>query len=372
MKWHSIVTLLTIVLSVIYSIFSATLLLAENSPGHSHHDSADTLKIYQFDNAMLPRIDGDPSDWGMVPHSYRYGTEMLMYVERDWNRDGMPAPVDTSDFSCSVTVGWSAGMNALYFLYEAYDDYWDFREPGQHNDMFEICLDADCSGGEFVFTESGSRVRAPNSHAQAYHIFTPSEGKSDVYIWNCPAWIGKPPYSLFVCKSEAGHGESGRLVMECMITPFDLVTYDGPRFSAVSELTEGEVIGLSWLIADWDGPGKTRDLPCLSHDIRMVHNADFLRPFLLMPKEKGSEEQPEAYFTFSIISHESKTVAFTDRSTGDIASRQWDFGDGATANSRHPVHSFDDESMYRIVTLTVTGPRGTDTYEAVCEVLFKP
>ena len=45
------------------------------------------------------------------------------------------------------------GMNRLYFLYEAYDDFWDFgrveesMKNGYQNDIFEIALDADLSGG---------------------------------------------------------------------------------------------------------------------------------------------------------------------------------------------------------------------------------
>ena len=37
---------------------------------------------------------------------------------------------DPKDLDIKVKVGWVKGLNRLYFLYEAYDNYWDFAEPG--------------------------------------------------------------------------------------------------------------------------------------------------------------------------------------------------------------------------------------------------
>jgi len=54
------------------------------------------------------------------------------------------------------------------------------------------------------------------------------------------------------------------------------------------------------------------------------------------------------------------TVHFTDLSTGDITTWSWDFGDGATSTERNPAHTYTDSGIYT-VSLTVTGPGGTDT-----------
>jgi len=53
-------------------------------------------------------------------------------------------------------------------------------------------------------------------------------------------------------------------------------------------------------------------------------------------------------------------VAFTDQSTGTISSWSWDFGDGTSSRVQHPVHVYTLPDRYK-VTLTVTGPGGTDT-----------
>ncbi len=44
---------------------------------------------------------------------------------------------------------------------------------------------------------------------------------------------------------------------------------------------------------------------------------------------------------------------------GAIASHAWDFGDGATSSAQHPSHVYREGGLYT-VTLTVTGPTGTD------------
>ncbi|MFA5267441.1 MAG: PKD domain-containing protein [Methanoregula sp.] len=53
-------------------------------------------------------------------------------------------------------------------------------------------------------------------------------------------------------------------------------------------------------------------------------------------------------------------VQFYDRSTGYPTTWAWDFGDGATANVKNPVHTYAATGNYT-VTLTVTNDLGTDT-----------
>ena len=58
---------------------------------------------------------------------------------------------------------------------------------------------------------------------------------------------------------------------------------------------------------------------------------------------------------------DSVTVKFTDLSTGVITSRLWNFGDStAFDTTKNPVHTFTKPGSYT-VTLTVTGPGGTNS-----------
>ncbi|HDY88618.1 MAG TPA: PKD domain containing protein, partial [bacterium] len=79
------------------------------------------FKIFQFPRTMIPRIDGRTDDWNIVGKEYTYCTDLL-----DGTKGGHGKTIDTTDIDVKVRVGWVKDLNRLYFLYEAYDDYWDF------------------------------------------------------------------------------------------------------------------------------------------------------------------------------------------------------------------------------------------------------
>jgi PKD repeat protein len=54
------------------------------------------------------------------------------------------------------------------------------------------------------------------------------------------------------------------------------------------------------------------------------------------------------------------TVQFTDQSSGSVNSWYCDFGDGTSSSSHNPQHVFSSPGTYT-VSLTVTGPNGSDT-----------
>jgi PKD repeat protein len=54
------------------------------------------------------------------------------------------------------------------------------------------------------------------------------------------------------------------------------------------------------------------------------------------------------------------SVTFTDQSSGEIESWQWDFGDGGTSTAAQAVWTYQLPGTYS-VSLTVTGPGGSDT-----------
>lgn len=136
-------------------------------------------KIYQFPENMIPRIDGNSDDWSGFPDEYVVGTDQL------WDDSKHYSEVDPKNLDVKVKVAWVKGLNRLYFLYEAYDDYWDFSLPGLHNEIFELVVDGDLSGGPFIVEQHPNPVpdkmetyfAFQGAHAQNYHIFTPAVGK---------------------------------------------------------------------------------------------------------------------------------------------------------------------------------------------------
>ena len=82
----------------------------------------------------------------------------------------------------------------------------------------------------------------------------------------------------------------------------------------------------------------------------------------------GSSNPPIAAFTADPKSGPAPlTVRFTDNSSGNITSRQWKFGDGSGSSEQNPTHTYNDPGTYT-VTLTVSGPDGTDSAQETIEV----
>ena len=232
-----------------------------------------TFKIFQFPANMIPRIDGNPDDWTVVPDSFVIGTEQLT------DDNGLYDQPEPDNLDIRVRIGWVRGMNRLYFLYEAYDNYWDFSQPGLHNDTFEVVVDGDASGGPLIDKghremwipeEVGEaratpddRISVPEAnwaihgvHAQNYHIFAPAEGKDWTLAWGVQSWIKELPYANAVCSYDFRPGESGKLILEFWITPFDYAGPEGPQRAVESVLSENKIIGLSFAVIDYDDVNK--------------------------------------------------------------------------------------------------------------------
>ncbi|MFC1926726.1 PKD domain-containing protein, partial [Chloroflexota bacterium] len=57
-------------------------------------------------------------------------------------------------------------------------------------------------------------------------------------------------------------------------------------------------------------------------------------------------------------------VQFTDQSTGNVVSWEWDFGDGGTSTEQNPLHTYAAGGVYT-VSLTATNPAGSNTQTKV-------
>ncbi|GAC1651620.1 MAG: hypothetical protein NVS9B15_11940 [Acidobacteriaceae bacterium] len=333
------------------------------------------LKVFQFPADKIPRIDGDSADWSMVPESYAI---TLAQMHDDEHKHAAP---DTKDLDVKVKVGWVKGLNRLYFLYEAYDNYWDFADPGLHNDTFEVVVDGDRSGGPLIprfrnnldiTDEWDAHFSMHGVQAQNYHIFTPSEGKEWALAWGCQPWDKDLPYANHAQKYNFKPGEAGKYVLEFYITPFDYAGCEGPQRAVESEMTENKLIGLSWAIIDYDGSadGKNNGFWNLSAEHTMYGQANFLRTFRLMPLEPQLKKPIEARWSFKVMDMKRRLVAFQDESIGTVTSWKWDFGDGSDSGDQFPVHQYKAPGEY-VVVLYVEGPSGKSRLSKIWDVTLR-
>jgi len=333
------------------------------------------FKIFQFPANAMPRIDGKTDDWEIFPKEYVIGTDQLSDTV-----GGRGTNIDRKDLDVQVRVGWVKGLNRLYFLYEAYDDFWDFSKTDLHNDIFELVVDGDLSGGPFIkqmhpfskLSKEEAHFRFHGVQAQNYHIFTPAEGKDWAMVWGCQPWIRELPYANAAYSYNFQHGQSGKLTLEFWITPFDYAPYEGPDRAVVSQLKEDSLIGLSWSILDYDDEKATRfeSFWNLSHKTTMYGNASDLCAFRLMPLESRFRKPVEAEWSFTVVDMSRRLVAFQDLSYGKINSWNWDFGDEQSSTEQHPVHKYGKAGEY-VVTLRVEGPEGKARRSKVWDVVLK-
>lgn len=336
----------------------------------------EVFKIFQFPADQIPRIDGDTNDWNQVPDSYVIGTDQLV------DDNGKQQATNASTPKIRVRVGWVKGLNRLYFLYEADDDYWDFADPGLHNDTFELVVDGDLSGGPLIERFSPARnilgpwetyLSQQGVQAQNYHIFTPAAGKDWCLAWDAAQWLKELPYANAAQKYHFQPGEPGHYVLEFWITPFDYAGAEGPARAVESQLVENKIIGLSFAVIDYDDAhsGETNNgFWNLSRHHTMYGNADYLCPFQLMPLEPAPGKQPQAQWSFQVMDTDRRRVAFKDLSTGKINSWHWDFGDDEASTEPNPLHEYKAPGHY-VVVLDVAGPAGQSRRSKVWAVVLK-
>lgn len=355
---------------VILILFS---LLSTSLTSFSQVDS--TLKIFQFPADKIPRIDGNTDDWSFVPDAYAIGNDQLTDDEKKH------ASLDPKNLEVKVKVGWVKGLNRLYFLYEAYDDYWDFSRTDLHHDIFEIVVDGDQSGGPLI-EQFHPNPELKNSwdayfnfhgvHAQNYHIYTPAEGQDWCLAWGSQPWIKELPYANAAYSYNFRPGESGKLILEFWITPFDYAGPEGPVRAVESVLKEERNIGLSWAIIDFDDVNAkgNNGFWNLSRHHKMYGDASLLRTFKLMPLEPQFMKKIDAQWSFSVLNLEKRVVSFQDKSIGKITSWNWDFGDGKNSSEQDPIHTYEKAGRY-IVTLNIDGPDGKSRRAKVWDVAVK-
>ena len=114
-----------------YLVLAGWIVFAQLASADAHHPKGVNYKIFQFSEAAIPTIDGDPSDWNVVPDSYMIDGSHLMDTVM-----GKGTNLDPEDLAVEVRVGWSSETNRLYFLYKMYDDMHNFNF--ERGDIFEV------------------------------------------------------------------------------------------------------------------------------------------------------------------------------------------------------------------------------------------
>jgi hypothetical protein len=191
--------------------------------------------------------------------------------------------------------------------------------------------------------------------------------------WNAATWTKELPWANAAYAYSFKPGESGKLVLEFWITPFDYAGPEGPQRAVESILRENKIIGLSFAIMDYDDVDRrgSNAFWNLSRHHTMYGDASELCAFRLMPLEPQFQKPIEAQWSWEAVDMGRRLVSFKDLSVGKITSWKWDFGDGETSTEQNPVHVYKEGKPIGAVVLEIEGPAGRSRRSKVSDIQLR-
>jgi len=314
---------------------------------------------FQFPDDRLPTIDGDLTDWEIVGDAYAQDTYGLIEYNRHLGRN-----YNLHDMDVRVRTGYNAHTNRLYVAVEYWDDFHNFdrvvRVPNRTNpgndDIFELVVDGDNSGGDFI---DGLDPRRMSTHTQNYHIYTHERDGEHVWVWGPQHWLGEAPYAQWASSYPDVHGSAGLSILEFYVTPFNYAHAEGPGLSARAQLAVGDTIGLDYALLDRDDDEpQVVKFWALADTVDMYRNADFLPDFVLAPLEARLAALPLVDFRSRAPgATDPRAVQFANLSAGEGNTYRWDFGDGEVSTEKEPLHRYRQPGRYT-VTLEAQNAQG--------------
>ena len=194
-------------------------------------------------------VDGDGSEWQLLPRQYYLTHDDL----KETVKGGFDNP-NPSSLAVKVVIGWSPVTNMIYIFEERFDDHSNARlTADDRNEHLEFGIDADHSGGRFMFHDTDVDPARWDGHlAQNYRYYLNRE--DPLWHWGSATWADKPPYADIGWSFHGTVGGEGLQTVEIAVTPFDDLNSEGIDQSVVHTLAAGEIIGLVFAVKDSDNP----------------------------------------------------------------------------------------------------------------------
>jgi len=223
----------------------------------AHKPEGELFFVVQFPDNLAPTMDGDVSEWAVVPElPYTIANDRL-YSPNKGIQDVGRGEMDPSDYNARYIVGWNNNLNKLYFMEEIFDDvHTTDREDAIRvwtDDDWEIYFNPDHSGPEDLNVD-GEPI---NSFAFSLAV-PPIEG---LYHYVEPladlAWYADGTDMIQYGWSFTGaqFGE-GTYFYEVALTPLLSMPRDNPTLAAstVMDMEEGDILHITMINADIDAP----------------------------------------------------------------------------------------------------------------------
>ena len=223
------------------------------SIGSAHQPEGEIFFVVQFPDAWVPTIDGESSDWDIVPENYAIGIDKL--YDPSQFQEAERGGADVSDMNITHRVGWNDNFNKLYFATTVFDNVHntDRADPGPFykDDALEVEVNMDHSAREDQNTEVANRIAykfAVPPIEGAYAFSRPIAGVTE--------WLFPGSEWLDFGWSFTGEqfGES-TYTYELSLTPFESFPLDTETAldgAIVWDMEEGDLIHLALGVGDID------------------------------------------------------------------------------------------------------------------------
>ena len=227
---------------------------------------------FAFPTNAIPTMDGDLSDWDMVPEAY--------WITREDHLEETVIGNDTElrldDFNARHVLAWNEQTNRMYTFADVVDDYLkrDKEDPSgvDWDDGYDFIVDADHSGGDLwnsdwhaeehddqidlVFV-NGQNYRMYTPPLDGYHIFMLGRGfvGNDNFLTDGRT-ISMPQYLEFGWSVEGENYGPNTRTYELMFTPWENMYRgeDGEARSTIVDLEVGRIIHAGMEYKDFDVP----------------------------------------------------------------------------------------------------------------------
>lgn len=237
---------------------AAVLVMALSSMAFGHAPPGELYFAVQFPDNLVPNIDGDLSDWDVVPiDPYTIRNDRLYSPVAEIQPVGR-GEIDVSDINIRHIMGWNENSNKLYVMSEVFDNIHnaDRENPSAfwQDDAWEVEVNPDHTP-----TEEHNLEGEPANNFSYKWAVPPVEGSYQYYRpVSALEWLvdGSEWVSFGWGFSGEQFGES-TYRYELAITPISSLPNDAsatPDQAVVFDLAENEIIHTSITVGDFDEP----------------------------------------------------------------------------------------------------------------------
>ncbi len=271
----------------------------------------------------------DPSDG-----NYSVGQGYAVVVTGDVSENTTPSP-PVADFTGSPTSGDSPLVVSFNDQSTGNIDTWDWNFGDGGSSSAASPSHTYNSAGTYTVTLTVSGPGGSDTRTRASYVTVTTPPPAPVANFSGTPTSGTAPLAVSFSDQSSGS-----------ISTYSWNFGDGGTSSATSPSHTYTSAGTYDVSLTVSGPGGSDTLTRTSYI-------------------SVSEPPPVADFSGTPTSGNAPlVVSFSDASTGSVSAWSWDFGDGGSSTSASPSHTYSSAGTYD-VSLTVTGPGGSDTVTRV-------